>query len=107
MATERERGSVLAGFLWMLVLSALLFWIPVIGPLIAGIVGGRAAGSPGRGLTAAILPAIVMAILIVITSTFLLVPGVGLLAGTSLVLATIIQAAPLVIGALLGGSLAP
>jgi len=107
MAAEQEKGSVWAGFLWMLLLSMLLFWIPVVGPLIAGIVGGRAAGSPGRGLTAAILPAIIMAIIIVIASTLLLVPGVGLLTGASVILAAIVQAAPLVIGALLGGSLAP
>jgi hypothetical protein len=35
----RKKGSVIAGALWMLVISVLLFWLPFIGPLIAGIVG--------------------------------------------------------------------
>lgn len=90
----------------MLALSLVLFWLPIIGPFLAGIVGGRAAGSPGRGFAAAILPAIVIAFLVVIVSTFFLIPGVGLLAGTSLLVATVIHSLPLILGALLGGALA-
>ena len=38
---NRDRGSVVLGALLMLILSVLLFWLPGIGSLIAGIVGGK------------------------------------------------------------------
>jgi hypothetical protein len=103
-APGRQEGSVLAGFLWMLILGLALFWLPFFGPLIAGFVGGRAAGSPGRGFEAAILPAIIVAIVVVIASFFFLVPGIGLLTGVSVLIVAIIQFAPMIIGALVGGA---
>lgn len=37
-------------------LSLLLWWLPVFGQMIAGYVGGRRAGSPWRGMVAAMIP---------------------------------------------------
>lgn len=37
-------------------LSLLLWWLPVFGQMIAGYVGGRRAGSPWKGMVAAIIP---------------------------------------------------
>ncbi len=45
----RDRGSVVAGAVWMFVISLLLFWLPAIGLLVAGIVGGKRAGGVGPG----------------------------------------------------------
>lgn len=104
-STTRER-SVLVGFLIMLGLSVLLFWLPLIGPFLAGFIGGRYVGSPGRGLVAAILPTLVVAIIVAITGVLTLLPGVGLLASESLVLTAIIQGAPLILGAVIGGATA-
>lgn len=39
-----------------LVLSLLLWWLPIFGQMIAGYVGGRKAGSPNRGMLAALIP---------------------------------------------------
>ncbi len=103
---SRRQRSLLVGFLYMLGLSILLFWLPVVGPFVAGFVGGRAVGSPGRGLAAAILPAIIVAIGVVILSTLVLIPGVGLVAGGSLVIAAIVHSVPLILGALVGGATA-
>ena len=47
---------------WMVVLSVLLVWLPGLGPLIAGIVGGKLAGDVLTGLLAALLPGILLAI---------------------------------------------
>jgi hypothetical protein len=102
-----QQGSVLAGFLWMIVLSILLFWLPIVGPLIAGIVGGRVAGSPGNAFVAAILPAIIVAVGVVVVGTFFLVPFLGVLAGATLFVAIVLHTLPLIVGALLGGALAP
>ena len=52
--TGKPEGSIFKGAVWMLVLSTLLFWLPVAGPLIAGFVGGRKAG----GVMAAIVAAV-------------------------------------------------
>jgi len=41
---------------YILVLSLLLWWLPTIGQMIAGYIGGRRAGGPWRGVFAAILP---------------------------------------------------
>lgn len=38
------------------VLSLLLWWLPIFGQIIAGYVGGRKAGSPNKGMLAALLP---------------------------------------------------
>ena len=38
------------------VLSLLLWWLPIFGQMIAGYVGGRKAGSPNRGMLAALIP---------------------------------------------------
>jgi len=104
----KQRGSILAGFLWMLVISILLFWLPFFGPLIAGLVGGRAAGSPGRALVAALLPAIIIACGVFIVSTLSLpIVGVlvGALAGLGLLVVAAAHAVPLLIGAVIGGAL--
>ena len=55
--TDRQ-GSVGRGLFWMILLSILLFWLPVAGPFLAGLVGGKKAGSLGNALLSAILPAI-------------------------------------------------
>lgn len=43
---------------YTLVLSLMLWWLPVFGQMIAGYVGGRKAGSPWKGVLAAILPVV-------------------------------------------------
>ena len=41
---------------YTLILSLMLWWLPVFGQMIAGYVGGRKAGSPWKGVLAAVLP---------------------------------------------------
>ena len=38
------RSSIVGASVWMLVISLLLFWLPFVGPLLGGVVGGRKAG---------------------------------------------------------------
>ena len=47
-----DNGSILAAVFWMFLISLLLFWRPFVGPLIAGIVGGKYAGGVGGALMA-------------------------------------------------------
>lgn len=91
--------------IWMAVISLLLFWLPLAGPLLAGFVGGRTAGSAARGLWAAILPAIVLCVMLMAIGTALTgLPVIGAIASISLFLVIAVQGLPLVIGALIGGA---
>jgi hypothetical protein len=102
---EERRGSVLGAATWMIVLSILLFWIPVVGPLIAGFVGGHKAGSVSNALVAAALPAIVLAVVVFLLATLTGAPVVGALAGVGLLLGIVLHSGPLFLGALLGAVL--
>ncbi len=43
------------GVKYMVILSALLWWIPLFGPMVAGYVGGRRTGDPKKGLVASVV----------------------------------------------------
>jgi len=104
---EESNGSIVMGMIWMFIISLLLFWLPGIGSLIAGIVGGKRAGGIMAGILAALLPGIVVAIALFFAGTMLTaLPVIGaVLAGAGLLL-YVIYIPPLLIGALIGGLLA-
>jgi hypothetical protein len=81
---------------YVLILSLLLWWLPVFGQMIAGYVGGRKAGSPWRGVAAAILP--VIAIFSVMTAIDCLFPSyaVGSGSASASLLTGIVSAVPFV-----------
>ena len=105
--SDESNGSIIMGMIWMFIISLLLFWLPGIGSLIAGIVGGKQAGGVMAGLMAAMLPGIIVAVALFFAGTMLTaLPVIGaLLAGGGLLL-YIIYIPPLLIGALIGGLLA-
>lgn len=43
---------------YVLILSLMLWWLPMFGQMIAGYVGGRRAGGPWKGVAASILPVV-------------------------------------------------
>jgi hypothetical protein len=60
---KRYRSSKVVYSFWsaskyVLILSLILWWLPMFGQMIAGYVGGRRAGSPWRGVAASILPVV-------------------------------------------------
>jgi hypothetical protein len=60
---EKFNGAKVAYGFWSaakytFILTVLLWWLPVFGQMIAGYVGGRRAGSPGRAILAALFPLI-------------------------------------------------
>ncbi|WP_423823790.1 hypothetical protein V5738_07400 [Salinisphaera sp. SPP-AMP-43] len=99
-----QKGSLVMAIIWMAVISLVLFWLPLAGPLLAGFVGGRTAGSAGRGLLAAILPAAILSLMLLGAGTALTgLPVIGAIASISLFLVIVVQGFPLLIGALIGG----
>ena len=60
---KRIRSSKVVYSFWsaskyVLILSLILWWLPMFGQMIAGYVGGRRAGGPWRGVAASILPVV-------------------------------------------------
>jgi hypothetical protein len=93
---------------WMFILSLLLFWLPVLGMFIAGLVGGRKAGTVGTAIGAVLLPAAVVGVLMFFLASLLTgMPILGAIAGLGAGVFVVANVLPLLAGAVLGGMLAP
>ena len=98
-----RQGSVGSAIAWMFLLSILLLWLPFIGPLIAGFVGGRKAGSVGNAILAVFLPAIVFgAALFFLGSLMTGIPVFGVIAGAGGFVLVAAHVGPLLLGAIVG-----
>jgi len=101
-----KRGSVGRGLFWMILLSILLFWLPVVGAFLAGLVGGKKSGSLGNALLAAIFPALIFgALLTFLATVFTGLPVIGLVAGLGGTIFALSHVVPLLLGAFIGGLL--
>ncbi len=90
----------------MFVLSIFLFWLPGIGPLIAGFVGGRKAGTLTNAMLAALLPGLLFGLALFAMASMLTgIPLFGFVAGLGGVAVTLIHVGPLLLGAILGAIL--
>ncbi len=89
----------------MFLLNLLLFWVPIVGPFIAGYVGGKAAGSLRNALLAVFLPSIVLGICIFFyISVFTGFPFLGMMiASGGVALVVSMDVGPLLLGAIIGG----
>lgn len=101
-----NKGSIISAIIWMTILSILLGWIPLIGPLIAGYVGGKKAGNVSNALIAVAVPALLLAILIytVFLSIFSSLPIIGALIAGATFTIVIAYDFILLIGAVIGGA---
>ncbi len=100
-------GSILSGALWMLVLSTLLFWLPVAGPLVAGFVGGKKSGGVMAAILAALLPGLLMGVALFFLGSMLTgLPLFGVVAGMGGFALSLFHVGPLVLGAIVGGLMA-
>ena len=105
MATGETR--IIGGAVWMFVISVLLFWLPVAGALIAGLVGGKKAGGVGAAIVAALLPAIIVGIALFLSATLLTgLPPIGFVAGAGGFALVASHVGPLLVGAIIGGVIA-
>jgi hypothetical protein len=104
---EPRNSSILASSLWMIGISLLLFFLPAINGLIGGAVGGYKAGSAGRGFLAAVLPSVVVGLSLWGVFAWYGRPILGLFGGLAVGLWALISSVALLIGAVIGGVLAP
>jgi hypothetical protein len=101
---SRREGSIVLGCIVMLLLNLLLFWLPIVGTLIAGAAGGKIAGGVGKALTAAALPALLLGISIfALTTLFTGMPLIAMAAGMGATMLALMQIGTLLIGAIIGG----
>ena len=92
---------------WMVGLSLVLFWIPFLGPLVAGFVGGRKAGAVVPGVVAVFLPSVIFAVLAFVLGGVLAgLPVIGWVFGLGGAVVSSLQIGPLLLGAVLGGATA-
>ena len=106
-----RRGSIPQAMAWMIGLSVALFWIPFLGSLIAGFVGGRKAGGIGEGLIAAVLPGVILLLTSILLGSLLgWIPVIGQLVGWMLGMGAwvlgFVNVIPLLLGAAVGGATA-
>lgn len=106
MADEGDTSLVVAA-VWMVLVSVLLFFLPVVNGLIGGAVGGYKAGSVKRGLGAALLPALAAGIGIWVILAIFNAPILGFLSGLAFGLWALISSIGLLVGATIGGAIAP
>ena len=104
---QLKDSSILVSSLWMIVISLVLFFLPALNGLIGGAVGGYKAGSAGRGITAAILPSVIVGILLWGLFALFDAPVVGFFGGLAVGLFALISSIGLLIGAVIGGAVAP
>lgn len=102
-----RKGSITSAFLWMTLLSVLLFWLPLFGSLIAGVVGGKKAGGLGKAVMAVFLPAVILGLGLFFASSALSgLPVVGgVIAGLGGITLAMINVGPLLLGGVIGGLL--
>ena len=105
--TVPEKESVLSGALWMFFLSLCLFWLPFLGPLVAGIVGGKKAGNLRNAIMAVFVPGLAAGVLLFLVAAGLTgVPLIGAIAGSGAFVLSLAHSGPLLLGAIIGGSIA-
>jgi hypothetical protein len=91
----------------MFLLSMLLFWLPVAGPFIAGLVGGKKSGGVGHAIAAVFLPGLLFGGLLFVLATGLTgIPLLGSIAGAGGVLLSLVHIGPMLLGAVIGGLIA-
>ncbi|HEY0685382.1 MAG TPA: hypothetical protein VGD45_23800 [Steroidobacter sp.] len=104
---QSQDSSIVVSALWMIVISLLLFFLPAVNGLIGGAVGGYKAGSAGRGVSAAILPSVIVGLSLWGLLASFDRPVLGFFGGLAVGLWALISSVSLLIGAAIGGVMAP
>lgn len=103
---SRYRQPMAEGTLWMVGLTLGLFFLPLVNGLVGGLVGGYRVGDWKRGLAAAILPAAVVAIGLVLILALFGAPVLGVGGRGAIGWLVLVSVAGLFAGSVIGGLIA-
>ncbi len=97
---------MLVGGILMLVLSLVLAWLPLVGPLLAGAIGGYYCGTVSRALLAVLFPAIILGVFVWWMGTMLDHAIAGFLFAVGGAVLVLVHEGGLIVGAIVGGFIA-
>jgi hypothetical protein len=100
---DNDRTNVIVASAWMVGISVLLFFLPLVNGLIGGVVGGYKAGTPKRGIIAAVIPSLIVAAALWAIFAVFGGPVMGFFAGAAAGMLVLLADIGLFIGALIGG----
>jgi len=81
-----------SGVKYIIVLSAILWWLPLFGPMLAGYVGGRRTGGPKKGFFASAIALVVIGIVhFIMMSAYLPAEVVSLMDAPSMIVGSVAQ----------------
>jgi len=104
---SKPKGSIVGAMFVMFFVSLILFWLPVIGPFVAGIAGGKKAGGVGGAFLAVLLPGLILGTVLFFLAGYLTgIPYLGAVAGAGAFILSLVGVGPLLLGAIIGGALA-
>ena len=99
-----RQGSIIHASGVMLGMSVLLFWLPLIGPAVAGYMGGKKAGNVPNAVIAVFLPGIALWLITALAGGLLAsIPVIGLLFAFAGKAVGLMSTIPLLVGAVIGG----
>jgi hypothetical protein len=102
--TSKPKTSIALGAVWMVAITLVLFWLPLLNGFLGGLVGGYKVGGIKRALLAALLPAAIVTVALSVFLIALDLPIVGLVAGLTGGALVIIADLGLFLGAAIGGA---
>lgn len=88
---------------WMGGMSLLLFWVPGLGPLLAGAIGGFKARRITSAVLAVFVPAVALGAMTFAAITWIWGAGWGSVAALGTAALLLLNVGPLFLGAILGG----
>jgi hypothetical protein len=100
---DSDRTNVVVASAWMVGISLLLFFLPLLNGLIGGAVGGYKAGTPKRGLFAALIPSLLVGAALWAIFALFGGPVMGFFAGAAAGMLVLLADVGLFIGAAIGG----
>lgn len=103
----RQKHSLAACAVWMFALSLALLLLPAVNGVVAGAVGGYKARAIGRAIGAALAPSVLTGAAFWLVGSTVAAPLPAVFEGLSVELWAVTSAISLLVGAVLGASLAP
>jgi hypothetical protein len=98
-----RKSSLFMSSLWMIVISLLLFFVPVVNGFIGGLVGGYKAGTMLRGIEAALIPALIVALGLGILLAMFHAPTMAIVSGLTGFLVVALSSIGIILGGAVGG----